>query len=98
MLLHQPMSFSTHSRETVDDAWRSATPVPGTDSELWRQDDYGAWIHRGDYGNRHSQYGWEICENKGRCIGLCALQWQNYVDYCQVWDSADDGSGSGTLF
>ncbi len=40
--------------------WQKARAIPGMDSSLWRRDDYGELIRRDEYGNRHSQYGWEI--------------------------------------
>lgn len=94
------MSFSSHSRETIDDAWRNAEPIPGIDAELWRQDQYGAWMHKNDYANRHSQYGWEVCDGLGCCRSLQALQWQNFKDYCQMWDGSGDSDrgGTGSLF
>ena len=48
--------------------------------------EFGAWIQRLDYGNRHSEFGWEICDTSlGRgeagIVALRPLQWQNYVDH-----------------
>ena len=37
-----------------------ATKVEGVDPDVFRQDYAGAWMRYADYGNRNSQYGWEI--------------------------------------
>jgi len=90
------MSYSSYSRETIDEAWHNASPIPGTDSELWRMDELGSWMHKPDCGNRHSQYGWEICDREGCCREVEALQWQNFVDKCKG-RGGDDGY-TGSLF
>jgi hypothetical protein len=66
--------------------WAHAQPVPGSDPEVWRKDEFGAWIHRADRGNRNSEFGWEIaeCGYRMRVAGVAALrpmQWQNYLDF-----------------
>lgn len=72
-------------REVVDRVWTLGSPVEGNDPELWRKDEFGAWLHRLDYGNRHSEFGWEIVESRdaGPCMGVAALRpihWQNYLE------------------
>ena len=76
---------SGYDRGVVDSVWQFAEIVPGNDPALWRKDEFGAWINRLDYGLRHSQFGWEICDNAGAraSTGISALrpmQWQNYLD------------------
>ena len=78
--------WSEFEREVVGRVWKFAQAVEGNDAEVWRKDEFGAWIHRLDYGNRNSQFGWEIFDftrwRKGQ--GVAALrpcQWQNYLDY-----------------
>ena len=78
--------FSGYDREIVARVWQFATPVDGNDPELWRKDEFGAWIQRLDYGNRHSEFGWEICDTSlgrgdGGIVALRPMQWQNYVDH-----------------
>ena len=78
-------SFRGYEREIVDRVWSFAIPVDGNDSELWRKDEFGAWIYRLDYGNRRSDFGWEIGDSSrgGREASLLSLrpiQWQNYID------------------
>lgn len=75
-----------YDREVLDRVWALAQVVPGNDPALWRKDDHGAWMHRMEYGNRHSQFGWEVadCGSYVRRVGvssLRAMQWQNYVDW-----------------
>lgn len=69
-------------RELCDRAWENGEIVEGNDPVLWRKDEFGAWIHRLEYGNRRSEFGWEwIDPSKGHSDTLARpLQWQNYVD------------------
>lgn len=76
----------SYDREVVERVWNFAQPVEGNDDQLWRKDEFGAWIHRLEYGNRNSQFGWEIIDNSisRRGLGLSTLrpcQWQNYLDF-----------------
>ncbi len=43
-----------------DFVWPKARQIPGFSPLIWRWDDYGRVIRYADYGNRYSQYGWEI--------------------------------------
>ena len=49
-----------------------------------RKDEFGAWLNRLDYGNRHSSFGWEIAGSPtSSSTGLASLRpmhWQNYLD------------------
>ena len=40
--------------------WDRARQIDSVDPDTMRQDYAGAWIRFVDYGNRNSQYGWEI--------------------------------------
>ena len=40
--------------------WAKGTPIPGYDSNIWRRDEYGSAMKYSDYGNRNSEYGWEV--------------------------------------
>lgn len=75
------MSFS---ERTIQHVWEKATGVQGYDPHVWRKDQWGAWIRRSDYGNRNSQYGWEIDHITPQSEGggdelsnLRPLQWEN---------------------
>ncbi len=75
-----------YDREVVERVWRQAPEIPGNDAALWRKDECGAWIHRLDYGRRHSDFGWEIHDpsvgwsGPGVVLALRPLQWNNYLD------------------
>jgi hypothetical protein len=78
--------FAAYDREVIERVWALATTVPGNDPALWRKDEKGAWMHRMEYRNRRSQFGWEIADvsSFSRRVGvgsLRALQWQNYIDW-----------------
>ena len=73
-----------YDRDLINSVWECAEEVAGNDPELWRKDEFGAWIYRMDYGRRNSEFGWEVCDvNTGGNSDLLALrpmQWQNYID------------------
>jgi hypothetical protein len=75
----------SYEREVVDRVWATSQTVPGNDPALWRKDEFGAWMHRLDYGRRHSEFGWEIYDpapglNGGTLSTLRPLQWLNFID------------------
>lgn len=40
--------------------WIKGRKHPDWNPAIWRQDIFGSWIKFQDYGNRDSDYGWEI--------------------------------------
>ena len=40
--------------------WVKGHIAPGYDPTVWRRDDFGYVIRFSDYGDRQSEYGWEI--------------------------------------
>jgi hypothetical protein len=75
-----------YDREVIDRVWSYAQVVAGNDPAVWRKDEGGAWIHRAEYGNRRSEFGWEIVEcgflTRGQGVAaLRPMQWQNYLDF-----------------
>jgi len=34
--------------EVIRRVWTLAQTIPGNDPEVWRKDEFGAWIHRAD--------------------------------------------------
>ncbi len=47
-------------QDKVQRVWEKGQIVPGYDSAVYRKDQCGAWMQRTEYGNRDSEYGWEI--------------------------------------
>ena len=45
---------------TVRAVWDKGEVTANADPEVWRKDACGAWIRRDFYGDRDSQFGWEI--------------------------------------
>jgi len=77
------MSFDEKTKQQV---WEMGTVVENYDRNIWRKDAAQAWIRRNDYGNRDSQYGWEIDhihpDSEGgvdELSNLRPLQWKNNV-------------------
>jgi hypothetical protein len=74
----------TYAEELIQAVWEKGNIVPNNDPTKWRKDDCQAWIGRLAYGDRNSQYGWEIDhitpESQGgtdQLSNLRPLQWQN---------------------
>ncbi len=42
------------------EVWIKGRVIPGYDANMWRHDDFGAVIKFGAYGDRQSEYGWEV--------------------------------------
>ena len=48
------------SDATVQAVWRKARVMPERNADVWRRDQCGAWLHREQYNNDKSEYGWKI--------------------------------------
>lgn len=73
-------------RELVDRIWEKASDIDGYDGDVIRKDTCGAWIIYSDYGNRDSEYGWEIDHTYPESMGggdeeinLRPMHWKNNV-------------------
>lgn len=76
--------MANFSDDTIQKVWEKGTVVPNYDPAVWRKDHCGAWINRNQYGNRKSDWGWEIdhitLESNGgsdNLSNLRPLQWEN---------------------
>lgn len=70
--------------QQINEVWAKGRPVAGNEPSIWRLDECGAWIGREYYGNRNSEYGWEIdhispSANGGSDVlsNLRPLHWEN---------------------
>lgn len=70
----------------INAVWSKGIIVEGMDSSLVRKDPCGAWIMRNQYGNRESDYGWEIDHVYPVSLGgddqidnLRPMQWENNI-------------------
>lgn len=48
------------TKDTIDLVWNRAPKIEQKDCNVWRHDSCGALIKKEDYGNRSSDFGWEI--------------------------------------
>ena len=67
--------------EEIRAVWNKGKVTTNNDPNVWRKDQCDAWINRNQYGNRDSNYGWEIDHinpNGGDNIAnLRPLHWKN---------------------
>ncbi|MBE9232950.1 HNH endonuclease [Cuspidothrix issatschenkoi LEGE 03284] len=56
----QQIAFDLAKEWRIQSVWNKANKIPGINLNLWRQDVCGHLINRYEYGNRHSDFGWEI--------------------------------------
>ncbi len=95
------------TKSDILEVWKKAKEVDGVPADALRQDYAGAWIRFADYGNRNSQYGWEIDHLKplsqhgeDSLNNYLPLQWQNNVhkgdDYPR-WTTAVTSDGQNNI-
>lgn len=75
------------SESTKLAVWEKGREIPGYDAAIWRWDTYGSVMKYSEYGNRNSDYGWEIDHIYPVARGgaddfnnLQPLQWKNNAD------------------
>ena len=72
-----------YSDEELEAIWEMGHELLGEDPDEVREDDCGDEIHWEDYGDRDSEYGWEVDhidpDEGGGLDNLRPLQWQNNV-------------------
>ena len=78
---HDGQAFTENTQQQV---WEKAKAIDGHSPDIFRRDVCGAVIHRDDYGNNSSHYGWEIdhikpvaCGGDDELDNLQPLQWRN---------------------
>jgi len=73
------------NEEIKKNVWNKGQIVQNNNQEIWRKDQCDAWIKYNEYGNRNSDYGWEIdhidCNTDNNSLSnLRPLQWKNNLD------------------
>ena len=48
------------SEQLIQRVWEKGRASTDISSDLWREDECGAWIRRADYGKTDSDFGWKI--------------------------------------
>ena len=48
------------NEKTIQAVWDKGRAMPDRNADEWRQDQCGAWLHRQQYQNEQSEYGWKI--------------------------------------
>ncbi|WP_208727444.1 HNH endonuclease signature motif containing protein [Leptospira bourretii] len=70
--------------EEIQKVWEKGQKVTDNDPNLWRKDECNAWMSRKEYGNRKSDFGWEIDHispgGSDSLSNLRPLQWDNNND------------------
>lgn len=73
------------SESTIQRVWTYGRVIPGYDPDHWRRDDCGAWMHRDEYLNDQSEFGWRIvaiCSGEPHHVNdLKPFQHQNKFDH-----------------
>lgn len=71
----------SYLEEDVQAVWEKGEEIPPNDPDEFRKDACGAWMARNQYGDRSSQYGWEIDhidpDGGDDLSNLRPLQWRN---------------------
>ncbi len=49
-----------YSEDLIQQVWEKGRGYSQIDTNEWREDECGAWLHRTDYGRADSEFGWKI--------------------------------------
>lgn len=49
-----------YSEQLIQQVWEKGRANGEIDSDMWREDECGAWISRAEYGKTDSDFGWKI--------------------------------------
>jgi hypothetical protein len=49
-----------YSEQLIQQVWEKGRASGDINSDLWREDECGAWICRADYGKTDTDFGWKI--------------------------------------
>ncbi len=95
------------SEEIIKSVWQKAIVQANNDPDIFRKDYAGAWIKRSEYGNRNSDYGWEIDHIKpikkngtDEIDNLCPLNWHNNVKKDEdfpLWKTSYSSQGTKNI-
>lgn len=78
--------MASYSKETLQLVWEKGMEIMDRGPSVWRRDAFGNLIRRQDYGNRKSDYGWEVdhiipvsMDGSDELPNLRPLQWEANV-------------------
>ena len=70
----------------LDRIWRKGNTILGRNPSIWRRDDFGRAMRYSDYGDRSSEFGWEVDHIQPKEFGgsdnidnLRPLNWKSNV-------------------
>ena len=86
------MQSNLTEEQFLDLVWQKGNVVITHDPRHARQDDYGRWMVRAEYGNRRSDWGWEMDHKIPASRGgsdalgnLRPLNWRSNVERGNGW-------------
>jgi len=98
------MTTKTETNIIPNDVWKKAKDIQTKDGITWGKDYADAWIRYDKYGDRDSDYGWEVDHRKPVAKGgtddlsnLDPLQWENNVtkgDDYPSWKTSVSSDGN----
>ncbi len=73
-----------YSEQLIQQVWEKARAFSEISSDMWREDECGAWISRLDYGKTDSEFGWKIVKVEAGAPdtseNLRPFHWRNDYD------------------